>query len=265
MNVLKLYTTVEKLEEGTHREIAEIYIGKTYILPKQDETFDDLDPTTWKMDGIKSRFQNHLGQHRNGLVVLGVITDETVPTEKSGQNKSTEKFALTLEDGLLGICSSDTRIKKQIYYSPGKLSKDKQIFCVYMTFRYKTDEELAQEQNPNLLAAETEQAQGHPEPDQSSPRFCSTDKALPPCPDCQKLEAQVEELFTIVARLQDEVSKLKKRFLIDVKVERPAVEHTPPASLSASKSTSTSSTLEDKKSRPVTVKQEKSGKHTCRK
>ena len=122
-----------------------------------------------------------------------------------------------------------------------------------MAFTYATEQE---ETLP-------EQVQDCPLPDQSSPRFCSTDEALPPCPHCQKLEAQVEKLVSIITKLQDELSLLKKRLPVNVKVEHPAEEHTPPASLSASKSTRTNSSVPNQKS--LTVKKEKSAKGSGRK
>ena len=262
--IAQLQTTGQKIQASFGRKIAKIYIGKTYVLIKKKTTgekipFKYLEPDTWKMKGIGSRWDDHKSKGRDGLVVLAAITSETVPVRLE---KSHEQFALLMEQKLTHLSCSDPRIENDTFTTGRLSSKDRQAkvaSCVYMAFTYATEQE-------ETLPADTEQVQNCPLPDQSSPSFYPTDIALPSCPGCQKLEAQFEKLFSIVAGLQDEVSLLKERLPVDVKVEHPAEEHTPPASLSASKSTSTNSSVPNQKSQPtVTVKKEKSAKGRGRK
>ena len=96
----QLKRTVKKLQDSSDRTIAKIYIGKTYILSKTKLRipFNYLEPNTWKMTGIGSRWADHKHQGRDGLVVLAAITSETVPV---GLEMSHEQFALLLEQKLI--------------------------------------------------------------------------------------------------------------------------------------------------------------------
>ena len=250
----QLESTVERLQDMSGKIIAKIYIGKTYILIKKERRgkywvempFRNDEPKTWKKNGISGRWLKHKGKGRDGLVVLCAVTEETVP-EAERPTTSHEQFALAIEENLIKHYQrkKDKRIVNDDKYHAGKsYEQDMIASCVYMAFTYATEQE-------ETLPAAADTEQGCPVSDQSSP--CSTSKALPTCPHCQKLEARVEELFSIVARMQDEMSLLKKRLPIDIKVERPAA---PPASR-------TSSRRPNQKSQPaVTVKQKESAK--CR-
>ena len=210
-----LFDTVEKLEEGSRRTIAKIYVGKTYIEKRKNKNIDfhRLDPSTWVMTGIGSRFRyHHHDKNRDGLVVLGAITRETLPLEFN----STQKLALSLEDELTSRCKrDDERIEKETYYSPGKRAKNKTIFCVYIAYRYATEEE--QRQGPVIRP----------------PRYSELEAQLDKkSRECQDLEAQLEEKSRKCQDWEAQVQELKDKlgdYKEKVKVKEEPVEKSAPA------------------------------------
>ena len=134
----QLEKTARELKKGSGKIIDKIYIGKTYILIKKKPSgekilFNNLNPDTWKMTGIGSRWADHYKQGRHGLVVLGAITSETVPNTS---NKPHEQIALMMEQKLLHHYVSDLRVENDTF-TAGKLAKkDHCASCVYMAFKY---------------------------------------------------------------------------------------------------------------------------------
>ena len=142
--IAQLDQTIEDLEE--ERKIAKIYIGKTFIRRRRIQgggfkTFEPLDHHTWRKNGISSRWQVHKHEYygRDGLVVLGAITRETMPERCRGQVHQ-EDFALAMEQKLLHhyiLSHPDPRVVNESF-STGQATKDKcYAYAVYMAFRYE--------------------------------------------------------------------------------------------------------------------------------
>ena len=78
----KLDSAIAEVELESGRRIRQIYIGKTFIPPAvRFQTIDPLNHNTWGRAGIHNRQHHHRFQDygRDGMVVLGAITSETVP------------------------------------------------------------------------------------------------------------------------------------------------------------------------------------------
>ena len=78
----KLDSAVAEVELESGRRIRQIYIRKTFISPAAGfQTIDPLNHNTWGRAGIHNRQHHHRLQDygRDGMVVLGAITSETVP------------------------------------------------------------------------------------------------------------------------------------------------------------------------------------------
>ena len=143
--IAQLEDTVRELELHSDRTIAKIYIGKTYIKRRRKarghQKFHPLKHHTWKKNGIGSRWQDHKKQEygRDGLVVLGAITRETMP-EKCRDRVHQEDFALAMEQKLLHhylLSHPDPRVINESF-STGQATKEKYYaYAVYMAFRYK--------------------------------------------------------------------------------------------------------------------------------
>ena len=143
----QLENTVRQLEHNSHRTIANIYIGKTYIPQRKKPggqgylTFDPLNKNTWKMEGIGDRWSDHRyeGYGRDGLVVLGAITRETMPERCRGRVHQ-EDFALAMEQMLLHhylLSHPDPRVVNETF-STGQATRTKRhAYAVYMAFRYE--------------------------------------------------------------------------------------------------------------------------------
>ena len=144
--IAQLESTVRELELQSDRTIAKIYIGKTYIKQRKKpkggyQKINPLRHHTWKKNGIKSRWHDHKHEDygRDGLVVLGAITRETMPERCRGRVHQ-EDFALAMEQKLLHhylLSHPDPRVINETF-STGQATKNKcSAYAVYMAFRYE--------------------------------------------------------------------------------------------------------------------------------
>jgi hypothetical protein len=64
-------------------KVKHYYIGKTYIRRKDNSEvkFNASDSTTWKTEGISSRYYEHRKEKygQDGLIVLAVVTHDSIP------------------------------------------------------------------------------------------------------------------------------------------------------------------------------------------
>ena len=145
--IVQLEDTVRELELHSDRTIAKIYIGKTFIKQRKKPgggylKFDPLNSNTWKKKGISSRWQDHKKHNygRDGLVVLGAITRETMPERCSQVHQ--EHFALAMEQKLLHhylLSHPDPKVPVvNETFSTGATTKQvSYAYAVYMAFRYE--------------------------------------------------------------------------------------------------------------------------------
>ena len=107
----KLNETIQSLQRGNpDREgstVKQYYIGKTYIRRRHKagggyQHFDHMNPSTWRIEGINSRYKSHSTKNygRDGLVVLTAITRAALPTPHL-RRISHEDYTLILEQRLL--------------------------------------------------------------------------------------------------------------------------------------------------------------------
>ena len=174
-----LANTVRELELQSDRTIANIYIGKTYILRRKKPgggylKFDPLNSNTWKKKGISSRWQDHKKHNygRDGLVVLGAITRETMPERSSQVNQ--EHFALAMEQKLLHhylLSHPDPKVPVvNETFSTGATTKQvSYAYAVYMAFRYE-DETFSEEEPMDTSPSFPIQANEHDQSTSSAQR-----------------------------------------------------------------------------------------------
>ena len=130
---------ISSLEIGTGKKVEKFYIGKTYVQKnKRCQHFDPMNHQTWKKKGICDRWGKHRNEFygKDGLVVLGVVDKEAVPSECRGKIRQ-ESYALALEQGLLHhfmIKDPDNRIANETF-STGQTEKKTSIgHPVYMAY-----------------------------------------------------------------------------------------------------------------------------------
>ena len=144
-----LKQTVRELELQSDRTIAKIYIGKSYVQQRQKrgggkgyQKFDPQKHDTWRKNGISSRWGEHKKKDygRDGLVVLGVFTKETVHKICRGRVHQ-EDFALAMEQMLLHhyLLSHhpDPRVVNESFATGKTTQKNCVAYVVYMAFSYK--------------------------------------------------------------------------------------------------------------------------------
>lgn len=147
--IKQLKKTIRELESHSKREIAKIYIGKTFIPHRKNPprpikryaTFDPLKPCTWRKTGISDRWKSHKhsAYGRDGLVVLGAITKQTVPKEIR-RRVHREDFALAMEQILLHyfrLYQPDSRVENKTFTAGSAPQNKYPAYAIYMTFRYK--------------------------------------------------------------------------------------------------------------------------------
>ncbi len=103
----KLYNTLEIIEANKKRKVLKYYIGKTYVSKRKKNssgfrTFNNMNPHTWKMKGITSRFNYHSKQSygKDGMVVLGAVNMSHVPAICE-ETERQEDYALALEQATI--------------------------------------------------------------------------------------------------------------------------------------------------------------------
>ena len=173
--IAQLEDTIKALQIESGRKIAKIYIGKTY------QRFYPLKHHTWKKNGISSRWGEHKHKDygRDGLVVLGAITRETMPERCRGRVHQ-EDFALAMEQKLLHhylLSHPDPRVVNETF-TTGQATKDKcHAYAIYMAFRYEGE-------------ASSSTMSQHSEPDPSpSPSLSPTPSPPPSSSSVQQIQA----------------------------------------------------------------------------
>ena len=190
----QLEQTVQDLETQSDRTIAKIYIGKTYMQRKRKpggfRKFDPDDHKTWKKNGISSRWGDHKWKDygRDGLVVLGAITRQTVIDTCGGQCRvHQEDFTLAMEQKLLHhylLSHPDPRVPVvNKTFATGKTTRRSIAYAVYMAFSYE-------ETSPSTMYQDSEPGPSHnpppPPPTKSPPpkkkgkRSSSVQQTQPP-------------------------------------------------------------------------------------
>ena len=160
----QLEDTVNDLEIGSGRTIDKIYIGKTHIQRKKRSSgnrekyvrFSPCDSTTWRIGGISSCWDHHKQQDcdygKDGLVVLGAITKQTVPG-KLRDRVQQEDFALAMEEMLYHhfyFFDHDPRVVRDTF---SNCENSHHAYAIYMAFRYDdevptSDESMELDEQP---------------------------------------------------------------------------------------------------------------------
>ena len=134
---------IRSIEIGRGRKVEKFYIGKTLTHKRKKMPFDHMASRTWKLsDGISNRFKKHRdkGYGRDGMVVLTVVTQKTIPPNIHRQKTvvKQELYAFALENRLIQhflIKRDDPRIANESLHSGGN-DRNKSIgYPLYMAFR----------------------------------------------------------------------------------------------------------------------------------
>ena len=143
--IQQLEQTVRELEFHSERRIAKIYIGKSFIQRRRKPgggftKFEPLDHRTWRKNGISSRWGEHKHHDygRDGLVVLGAITRQTMP-EKCRSRVHQEDFVLAMEQKLLHhylLSKPDSRVVNETFTAGRAPQRNSYAYAIYMAFRY---------------------------------------------------------------------------------------------------------------------------------
>ena len=148
--VSQLEDTTKELELHSERRIGKLYIGKTFIQRRRRAgggfmTFNPLNHHTWKKNGISSRWgiHKHEDYGRDGLVVLGAITKQTVP-ERCRDRVHQEDFTLAMEQKLLHhylLSHPDSRVVNDTFTAGRPPERNHYAYAVYMAFSYTDDDD----------------------------------------------------------------------------------------------------------------------------
>lgn len=129
-----------KISEGWGgKRIKSFYIGKSFI-KLSSHPGKDLQTT-----GFSNRFSDHAKKDhgRNGLIVVAVVTDYSIPLKCKEDRYIThqEEYALTLERRLIERCQDDPRLSSKLANTttqPGKTgdqgNQTSRVYGVYFTY-----------------------------------------------------------------------------------------------------------------------------------
>ena len=148
--VSQLESTIRELEFHSDRRIGKLYIGKTFIQRRRKPgggftTFNPLNHHTWRKNGISSRWgiHKHEDYGRDGLVVLGAITKQTVP-ERCRDRVHQEDFTLAMEQKLLHhylLSHPDSRVVNDTFTAGRPPERNHYAYAIYMAFSYTNDDD----------------------------------------------------------------------------------------------------------------------------
>ena len=70
-------TVLRTYEQNYHQNVAHFYVGKSSV--RHSESFDSNNPDTWNKTRIHSRWRAHETNGFTTLVVIAVVTNDTLP------------------------------------------------------------------------------------------------------------------------------------------------------------------------------------------
>ena len=136
--VKKLEDNIRELEIARNGQVTKIYIGKTFIRQRRKrggshgfQQFDPMQPTTWKKNGISSRWGSHKALGRHGLIVLTAVTKELVP---EGLNQ--QDYVLMLEQKLIHHykLKNDVRLENETSSEGARTKNLTRGYALYVAF-----------------------------------------------------------------------------------------------------------------------------------
>ena len=109
----EIIASIRFIKERSGREVKRFYIGKSNIRKIGRTPFDCKNPDTWRTDAIETRYRDHCRREygRSGLLVVAVVTRESIPAEclEGGYVNSAERYVLKLERSLIKRFSETSR------------------------------------------------------------------------------------------------------------------------------------------------------------
>ena len=127
-------------------QVEGFYIGKTYVPQRGGRNFNAMVPTSWRKDGIGSRWGHHKNMGYNGLIVLTVVTREALPLNPENDNQpyvNQQEYALMLEQKLLHnykIENYDSRMENATFGEGRPTNTIYRGYAVYIAIRFAEEE-----------------------------------------------------------------------------------------------------------------------------
>lgn len=148
---------IKDLEKGRGSEVKYFYIGKTHIRGKKHHKFDPMNSSTWRSGGIRHVDHCKKKYGIDGLIVLAVITKQSIPEEcrKNWYIRNPEEYALALEKRLTEefVEMDDQRLHETI--DPGSIDQGKSVaYAVYMAFTMEGESECNVSMEQSLISSE---------------------------------------------------------------------------------------------------------------
>jgi hypothetical protein len=96
---LHIKTLIHTYEKNNNQSITRFYIGKSSV--PYNKRFDFDNPCTWEHRRIQSRWYDHKRNDYTTMVVIAVITDDTLPEGIRDMVDKAQKYCLSLESWLI--------------------------------------------------------------------------------------------------------------------------------------------------------------------
>ena len=136
------------------KEVEEFVIGKSFVKQRPGVTFRPDRPTTWSLGGgVNGRWREYLDRDYYGLVVLGCVEKELIPTASKHIKFSYDEETFSVDQQLYALALEQSLIHHYMFEKPDKRLRNHSLDCgrkstvlykgfvIYVAFKVKFDEE----------------------------------------------------------------------------------------------------------------------------
>ena len=129
---------IEANEKYHGRKCEGFYIGKSTIREQRWEDFDPNDQDTWDTKLIEDRWTSRETDGYEGMAVLTVVTEKTLPPDES--QDSAEQYTLDLKKDLIKHFrdEEDERLKNKST-APGAFSSSGVAYVLYLAMEFEDE------------------------------------------------------------------------------------------------------------------------------
>ena len=144
--------TLEELARQD-KEVEEFIIGKSFVKQRPGVTFRPDRPTTWSLGGgVNGRWREYSDRDYYGLVVIGCVEKELIPTASRELKFSYDEETFSVDQQLYALALEQSLIHHYMFKKPDKRLRNHSLDCgrkstiykggvIYVAFKVKFDEE----------------------------------------------------------------------------------------------------------------------------
>lgn len=136
--VLLIKSILDDIDDNMKPNCVEKFtIGKTYVRQRKSMKFNHLNPNTWRLDGVTSRWSSYQEKDYDGLFVLCVVPKTVIPPNPMKLNQ--DEYTVALEQRLIQVfCFSENDHRLgNLSFDTGCRVKNPVAGLVYVAFKLR--------------------------------------------------------------------------------------------------------------------------------